>query len=696
MPTGDSYVALSLKRFLSQNRMSANWLDYTVDMLRDGISRIFPASGLFTFPVTITQDGAASTIKFTPDPVEGIDNAGRVLKLEGTARTQGIPYENTLGDDYWLAMHYIEVPDGVYANPRTGVPEYDKWKEDVGERDNPTSVSDDGDGTFTVNVDSLFPDGADHTGREVMVWLVNPMSSVESVAIETLTVYYSGGNLIASGGDLGQSTISTNVADYQVALVGVSIYNAGPTPSANPFTADYCILGFVTGGNPGSNDNSDQTDLSGGGGHTLEKAYDGLSGSGSGRTVTIDSNAIQLRKGSTGSYSHDISDAALRIRGDLTTALPGTGFEHDKGIDITQRFVSGDAMVVRVPLADYAGGDKLRIEETVSLVAASDTISFTRGGSLDLTLSGNVGQIIGSEWDKVEVSGSSLGQNGVYLINTVASASTLTVLTTDGSTPSFSAEAGLTARVHRDLVSIGKAPYPITIVGPNDFYEDTGSPMGAFQPLINILVGTNTDDDDRIFKYYRDAAAYVYMDADGDLSVSKDIVADGNNDGTGDFKYGGARSFTRAINMALGQPADESLAASDSWKLQTTTNVWVLTSDEAGGAVIHFPISLPDGATLQSVEVHWNPANTATDPLELEVRDKTVPFGTTSAISQVQLGAGQVSVTSTWETITEGSLATVADRDNHEYVVLIRGYLQSDTIGGIRYTYTMEAVQPSH
>jgi len=542
MPTGDQYVNLALKRFLSQNRMSANFLDYCVDMTRDGISRFFPASGLFTFPVAITPDFGVPDFDLSPDPIEGVDNQGRVLKLEGASRLQGIPFENTTGDEYWLGLSYIEVPDGVYANPRTGLPEYDKWREEVGVRNEPDAGSiADGGGYITARVNDLFIDGASHNGRDVTIWLINPVSIDESVAIETVSVVYSAGNNnITTGGDLGQSTISTTNTDYQVACIGVSIRNAGATPAGDPFTGNYCVLGYIVGGTPGSDDEGAQVDLSGGGSHTLQKAYDGLSGGGSGRIITINGGApstsekaVELIKSSSGPRYNDIFDSSLRIRTDMPSGLPGVGYEYDRAIDITARYNNGNLITGRIGIADFTGGDKLRIEETVNVSGA--TVTFTRGGFLDLDLSGNVGQI-NTTYDYVELSGSALAHDGVYRIFAKTS-STLTIREPDGTIPVLAGEVGITARIYRSLIRMGGGSTSAFFLhGLNDFYEDeASSPAGTNGQIISILVPPTTDDGDLVFRIYRDADADFQIYANGDVDISNDLtveddlfVTDGN------------------------------------------------------------------------------------------------------------------------------------------------------------------------
>lgn len=704
MSTGDAYVNLALKRFLSQNRMSANFLDYSVGITRDGISRIFPASGLFTYPASLIQNGAGSTFDVSPDPTEGIDNAGHVLILEGASRCTNIPYENTVGEDYWVALKYIEGPEGITVNTRTGTYEYDKWLEEVGEKENPDSIVDNGDTTLTAVVDSLFPDGVSHAGRSVTIWLINPMSADESVAIETRTVVWDGvNNKITTAGDLGQSTISTTNTDYYVACYGVSTYNAGATPSANPYTAEYCILGFITGGNPGSNDTSDQNDLSGGGGHTLDKAYDGLAGSGSGRTVTVDANAVLLQQGSTSSYSHDVNAAALRIRKDASTALPGVGFEYEGALDITQRLYSRAAVLTRVPLADFTGTDLLRIEEAIAFTGGSDIVNFTRGGALDLNLAGNVGQIY-TDRDVLEVMGSSLGQDGVYIIHAIGGPGvTLQLRNSDGSVPTFALEAGLTGRIYRELIGVGDSPIALNILPVNDFLEDyLGVPAATAAPSINITVPTTVDDSDTLVTIYRDGTAYMRYEAGGDFNLSGKFFMDTGdiqvNVGdvlviAGDFSYG---PFGQSFEMRLG-PEDGSPefdTATDNepeWLMEWNTGIIALLSQDVGKKVA-FPLRLPDGCTLTRVRSLVNPGGALA--MELEVWKTNHDYVTPAVdVAPTSLGS-DTTTTSSVEILDVSGIGETIDNTTNRYYIVIESGQSADRIYDILVNFDCNEFRP--
>lgn len=483
MPTGDTWVNLVLKRFLSHTRLRSNFLAYLQNLARDLGSRIFPSSGLFTFPTTITQTITDFDLSISPaGPIEGIDDAGHVLSLE-VARQSNIPYENDPTFNYWIGLHYTEAPEEMITNPRTGVPEYDKWREEVGESDNPTSVTDLGSGVIRFNVDSIFQPGVDHSGRQVMVWLNDPMSTNVTIAIETVSVFYlAGSNYIDTVAPLGQGTVSTNVGDYFVACLGVTIRKN----ATDPFDDSYVLIGYITGHAATPTHNADgQRDLSGGGGHTLQKAYDGLAAGGSGRTITVADSAIQLRQSASAEKTEDLGNAALRIRKDLNTALPDAGFEDEVGIDFLSRFRTFSSIVTRKGLADfgsYADGtdyDQVRHEEACDITAA-DQITLTRVGvdlnmgfcqysAIRTTAAGHVVEVYDSPTP---------GNDGVYSINLVAPvspgiASVVTLRGLDNSVPTLTLEAGAKCRFYAlTLRGDGDGPFVVMEHAPIDYYRE--------------------------------------------------------------------------------------------------------------------------------------------------------------------------------------------------------------------------------
>jgi hypothetical protein len=485
MPTGDERVNLALKRFLSQNRMDANFMEYLDTILTDGLSRIFPASGLFTYPVNFAFP-ASGEFSLTPDPIEGIDDQGHVLIAEGSDRLSNISFEDDGSSSYWVGLKYIQIPSGVYANPRTGVPEYDKWADETGEVNYASDVTDLGGGSIELELDLIFPDGANHAGRVVRAYLTNPVSLDPAVAFEDLTVSFVGGhNIIQTSGSFGQGAVSPNPTSYRVACLGVSVYES----VTNPFGSEYIILGEIDSSGGPSADTGDQLDLSGGGGHTLQKAYDGLGGLGSGRNITVNNEAVRLVQENDTLRQKDIYQAALRVdkatdKGPLITGSADPK-DIEVGLDLKGRLRSTGMVVNRLNLYDVSGSDNIRAEEAnVEVTVAGDILTFNRVG-VDLQNTGNDGKLL-LGLDLCEISGSIQGNDGLYLVNAVAPGS-LTLLDIDFTAAALVQEVGnanLRASFWRPVFTTGGYQESNRIISVDEWLQDGSQQEIGFRHII--------------------------------------------------------------------------------------------------------------------------------------------------------------------------------------------------------------------
>jgi hypothetical protein len=727
MPTSDQYVNLVLKRFLSQNRMETNFRAYLEGIITDGLSRIFPSSGLFTFPVGMTFPSAGK-FSLDTDPVEGIDNGGHVLELVGSTYTSGISYEENDPDIYWVAYKFIEIPSGVYNNPRTGIPEYDKTELAVGEVDSPTNVTE-GTGDITFNVNSIFESTVDHSGRTVRVWLVNPVSGDPSVAFEDCVVSYSSpNNTITTTGLLGQSSpVPILVDNYKVACLGVTVRNS----DTNPFGDEYIIIGKITVSGTPAFSNADQNDLSGGGGHTLQKAYDGLGGSGSGRTVQVDDQAIQLRQGASANREDDVANAALRLRKDLDTTIYGSGgFDHEMAIDLPMRMKSKGGLLVRIPIVDLSGNDELRAEEDAQVAGAGDDITLTRTvPPVDLTLASSTYSDIWATVDLAEVSGSSLGQNGLYIINSLTS-TTLQLYELDGTASSLVVESGLKVRVYRPFAWVAPNLTGFSVLGINDFYREYHA-AAMTVPGISVKVPSGSHDDDKLIHVERSGGGSFHVTALGDatltgkysggsVDVTNTIEADGNitsdqqvsgatvvagtnitstngditasgsgktvsanivkSIGTsgvvettsdGVFRYAGAQTLWKTISINLAEPGRDT---ENYWYFNYTGTGSSWTVEYTGSSddfELNFPITLPDGSTIKECEVRVKIPSGPSLQFNLYRQEAKFGGGTGDGPSRTSIGFSTASSPGNWETVSLTGLSETVDNTQYSYYITV-------------------------
>lgn len=318
MPTNDRKVNIYHKRLLSRTAIKEQFLDYLqgcVDDIADGIYA--GSSG------TLDQDavGLLETPGYPGTFMISTMNANRVLAgghivnldgVQGPGITTRIPFENSTGITYYIGVFFAEVEVGIEINGRTGDPEYPALKQAFGNVDNPSSVVD--HTTYIrVYLDTITEVGASHVGRAVRVWMSDPVSPDESIAFYDGVVAYDGSHnyvdIAYSGalGPLGQDTSdeppSTTATDYKVFIEGISWRR-----TVDLSAVDGCaFLGTALGDTPPTFDTSGQQLLQI---ISLDRAYDGIPGPGTGRAIAVDAGAVEMN---TTSSTGDKQYAQLRL-----------------------------------------------------------------------------------------------------------------------------------------------------------------------------------------------------------------------------------------------------------------------------------------------------------------------------------------------------------------------------------------------
>lgn len=251
MSTGNKKVNIYLKKFLPQQQITENFLDYLHTLILESFSQVWQSQGVFEPSPLDTQFLSSDTID-TFDivtPIIGTDGAqGHILSLDSD-EANNIAFENALGVPYYVGLRFAEIPANTEINVRTGEVKYTFYEERIGELGEPNSVADDGDETLTMIVDNIFEAGVSHAGRKVLVYLKNAVSQVDT--FEEATVLWDGvNNIIETNSALGQTlgNISVDETDYQVFAVG-------PTVRRNTdlrLDADIMFVGIVEGAGAGS------------------------------------------------------------------------------------------------------------------------------------------------------------------------------------------------------------------------------------------------------------------------------------------------------------------------------------------------------------------------------------------------------------------------------------------------------------
>ena len=243
MPTNDKKVQIYLKKFLTQQQMQDNFLEYLLNAARQNLATIYPFSGVF-------RGGAFSSAiadQFTLEtPLKATDGQGHLLSLDPSEAI--IPFQNTLGVDYFVGLRYNEIFQETETNVRTGKVEYTFFQERIGELAEPNSLVDNGS-DLTFIVDSVAEVGVSNANRKVIVYKKRAEKLTD--AFEEISVVWDGSNnKITTTTLLGQvaGSVSVDPADYQVFLIG-------PTVRRNTdlrTDLEIAFLGIATGAGAGN------------------------------------------------------------------------------------------------------------------------------------------------------------------------------------------------------------------------------------------------------------------------------------------------------------------------------------------------------------------------------------------------------------------------------------------------------------
>lgn len=450
MPTGDRRANIYNKRNMPEEAWDLHFFRFLDDKINDSTRAAFLNSGVLgDGTIGLTGPLPATDVFGLDITVEDrvMDGYGHIMDLGNWISEYGAGalqsfFENSLGVDYYVGIRYQEMANDVERNPRSSEPEYPWFKDIIGEKGAPDSVTD--NGTYIrLEIDGILENGVDHSRRPVWVYLNNPVSPDDSIAYYTGTIGYSGGinyvdiTYTPTAGPLGQTApefpISTDALDYAVIVPGVSWFrNTDISTDSN-----YAFIGKVTGAGAGVTptvfDISDQRPVFL---ISLDRAYraNSLADPAPGRTIYADKGSVVIQQSATASRDEDDSNTGLLFNG-LPQDFPYYSFPF--AVYLNEYSAYGSAYSTFKNLANLS---ELLSSESVTLGAASNTVTFTRG-AVDLTVFKN--DFINNYNNSVFllVSSSANDQDGLYIVDwSSVTTNTLDVSGLDGSTPSFTAE----------------------------------------------------------------------------------------------------------------------------------------------------------------------------------------------------------------------------------------------------------------
>lgn len=250
MTTGQDYANFTTSRLATRQDLKERLLEHLRQSDREVTQKVYPDGAVFFADMQLLSGSVndSFTIGPQPTPPEVTDGVGNIIDLSEQLDDDevDIPFENSNATTYWVALKAVERPQDIVVNPRTGQPEYNRIVEDVGVAAAPNSVTDNGNGTITFNVNSVAEASHSHAGRLVAVYLNVPEATNAADAIEVVAVAYGApNNTITTTGTLGQSVVSTTASDYTVVMLG-------PVVRKTDISADLeqCFVGTIAGNGP--------------------------------------------------------------------------------------------------------------------------------------------------------------------------------------------------------------------------------------------------------------------------------------------------------------------------------------------------------------------------------------------------------------------------------------------------------------
>lgn len=260
MSTGDKKSNIYLKKFLPQQQMTDNFLEYLAKRDEENLKLQYPEQGYF-FGNSMAGSGPDQITAATPSLAT--DGLGHLLKLDPSEAVA--KFANALGIPYYVGMRYNVREVGTEVNVRTGQIEYTYLQDGIGEKGEPNAVIDNGS-TLRLEVDGQFETGISHAGRQAVVYLKRAKGQADAFYTGLVT-FVSGKNVVDTTHLLGQTAglVSTDPSDYWVFIPGLTIRTTDIRSDIN-----YVFLGIVTGGGAGTTPNAGQIDNTGA--HVL---YDG-------------------------------------------------------------------------------------------------------------------------------------------------------------------------------------------------------------------------------------------------------------------------------------------------------------------------------------------------------------------------------------------------------------------------------------
>lgn len=343
MSTGDKKTSIYLKKFLPQQQMVDNFLEYLVKRDEENLKLQYPEQGYF-FGNSMAGSGPDEITAATPSLAT--DGLGHLMKLDPSQASA--KFENNLGDTYYVGMRYNVREKDTEVNVRTGQIEYTFLEDAIGEKGEPDVVIDNGS-TLRLEVDGLFELGVSHAGRQAVVYLKRAVGQADAFYTGLVT-FVAGKNVIDTTHLIGQTAglVSTDPSDYWVFIPGLTIRKFDIRVDPN-----YVFLGTVTGVGAGNTPTLGDIDTS-----EANVLYDG----GSFTTIV---NTLRSFLVGGGSIAWDLANEELTLGANLHLKPASVPYNYQIDAGAFSPIADGDCGYIEL---DGIGGSKAVVIAALSAV----------------------------------------------------------------------------------------------------------------------------------------------------------------------------------------------------------------------------------------------------------------------------------------------------------------------------------------
>lgn len=258
MSTSDTYSNFNTQELITKSILKTKFFDYLKKKSIESLSQIYSKQGSLSTAIQVSHvdtDYLNTTATLVGTNL-ATDGFGNFFDIDSSfAYCSSFPIHATgqnqtfdIGLKYVTGVSFgISGDVGVMTNTQSNIVQYTGTREYIGEKGNPNSVTLVGS-DIKLNVNNLCQSAISASGRQCLVYLTNPVSTVEAIAIQVLTIAWDGTNntVTVVSNKLGQTSPSVTVGDYQCIVLGPTIRDQNSLSLNN--LSPYFYVGSIRSG----------------------------------------------------------------------------------------------------------------------------------------------------------------------------------------------------------------------------------------------------------------------------------------------------------------------------------------------------------------------------------------------------------------------------------------------------------------